>query len=755
MNKTNIRTTEGSNQREKQDKRMIPICVLQYLIENTNCNNRATVQDISNGLDDYGVSATRDTVQKTLTDLISRKDYLIDMGFPEIKYEEIRRKNKNYVEKENETKSADEKEEKWQTMLTNFYVCRADEGNAFVSNGLNLSETEVALILNLLAPGRKDRDAFVEDLAEKLEKIGSTQKTLTNTGISALSKKQTLGAKYVSEVIKTINEAIHCKQQIKFVPRHYNQNLRLVHSNKIVIFDPYIVIGNNVIGVESGESDLKSYRIDKFHPYPERVEKGIKEGNPTDDEEVTDNELPTPVIKLKRNRFSNKSDYEIYTYLSRHPDLDESNTIRVIMDLKLDAIDVFADTFGTDFGRNDGIRLELPGEDPIPRGYCRASLWVSYSYILRWALMHADKCIILKPQALRDKIGGLSHTLAESTYLKHEEDYYRNAIIKAKEKGKLTLWENQFEERREHEKLTTIWELCLKSKLLTDISFVEKYTELRSVDISLPQVYDYSILGKLPNLQGVCLNAEEIQNLSFINMSKSIRYLCISAGDIKDVSALYKKSSLELIDLCESEIQKLDIEKIKKENPMLIIRKKSKGGYGAKGVNCEAAVDKRFDECLYPYNLIYSTHDIYHPIYNQLKQVDIPCDFYKTQSFSQMILELLQESDIITQDVVNLVFAKGYTMREAGKAIFRDVENKKQAIEIYAEYSNWIKALKEGKQAITQTDFIIDVLYNLGLKIRGHEVYKTIYEENSNKLLTGDVRKKMLKRHLDIVRGRY
>jgi hypothetical protein len=158
---------------------MIPICVLQYLIENTNCNNRATVQDISNGLGDYGVFANRDTVQKTLTDLISRKDDLIDMGFPEIKYEEIRRKNKNYVEKENETKSADEKEEKWQTMLTNFYVCRSDEGNAFVSNGLDLSETEVALILNLLAPGRKDRDTFVEDLAEKLEKIGSTQKTLT------------------------------------------------------------------------------------------------------------------------------------------------------------------------------------------------------------------------------------------------------------------------------------------------------------------------------------------------------------------------------------------------------------------------------------------------------------------------------------------------------------------------------------------------------------------------------------------------
>ena len=581
MKEINTRKTEEAKLRETQNKRMIPICVLQYLIENTNCNNRATVQDISNGLGDYGVFANRDTVQKTLTDLISRKDDLIDMGFPEIKYEEIRRKNKNYVEKENETKSADEKEEKWQTMLTNFYVCRSDEGNAFVSNGLDLSETEVALILNLLAPGRKDRDTFVEDLAEKLEKIGSTQKTLTNTGISASSKKQTLGAKYVSEVIKTINEAIYYKQQIKFVPRHYNQNLRLVHSNKIVIFDPYIVIGNNVIGVESGESDLKSYRIDKFHPYLERVEKGIKEGNPTDDEEVTDDELPTPVIKLKRNRFSNKSDYEIYTYLSRHPDLDESNPIRVIMDLKLDAIDMFADTFGTDFGRNDGIRLELPGEDPIPSGYCRASLWVSYSYILRWALMHADKCIIIKPQSLRNRLQQIARYMRVS-YIRTKEDkeFYamdtcvRGDFLLIGKQVNVNAWNKnsrRYDDMTESERIAVVKRIELAgicSYIPIDLSqFVN--TEKLSIR-GVWSIDNLSFVSKYKNLEHLNLKDTAVSNISAIFSCRKLTHIELCKNPINDYSVLYDLA--ELKELLIDDLSKVDVDRLKTIYPGIVIR---------------------------------------------------------------------------------------------------------------------------------------------------------------------------------------
>ena len=581
MKEINTRKTEEAKSRETQNKRMIPICVLQYLIENTNCNNRATVQDISNGLGDYGVFANRDTVQKTLTDLISRKDDLIDMGFPEIKYEEIRRKNKNYVENANEIKSADEKDDKWQTMLTNFYAYRSDEGNSFVSNGLNLSETEVALILNLLAPGRKDRDSFVEELADKLEKIGSAQKTLTNTGISAPSKKQTLGAKYVSEVIKTINEAIYYKQQIKFVPRHYNQNLRLVHSNKIVIFDPYIVIGNNVIGVESGESDLKSYRIDKFHPYPERVEKGIKEGNPTDDEEVTDDELPTPVIKLKRNRFSNKSDYEIYTYLSRHPDLDESNPIRVIMDLKLDAIDVFADTFGTDFGKNDGIRVEIPGEDPIPSGYCRASLWVSYSYILRWALMHADKCIIIKPQSLRNRLQQIARYMRVS-YIRTKEDkeFYAmdtcvrgNCLLIGKQVNVVSWNRNnrRYDDMTESERISAVRRIELAGICAYIPIELSQFINTEKLSIrSVWSIDNLSFVSKYKNLEYLNLKDTAVSNISAISSCRRLAHVEFCKNPIDDYSVLYDLA--ELKELLIDDLSKVDVDRLKTIYPGIVIR---------------------------------------------------------------------------------------------------------------------------------------------------------------------------------------
>ena len=132
--------------------------------------------------------------------------------------------------------------------------------------------------------------------------------------------------------------------------------------------------------------------------------------------------------------------------------------------------------------------------------------------------MHADKCIILKPQSLRDKIGGLSHTLAESIYLKHEEDYYRNAIIKAKESGKLKLLVPGFETRKEHEELTEISWLHISSNKITNISFIEKYQKLRLAWLTSHFVDNYEVCGKLPCLQSLYICSKKIKNLKFLNV---------------------------------------------------------------------------------------------------------------------------------------------------------------------------------------------------------------------------------------------
>ena len=81
---------------------------------------------------------------------------------------------------------------------------------------------------------------------------------------------------------------------------------------------------------------------------------------------------------------------ELLDYLAQNPGLDGGKIIRVEMHLRLDAVDEFVDSFGTDFGSNDGIRTQLIGER-LPRGYCRASLCASSDYVLKSFVILPDK----------------------------------------------------------------------------------------------------------------------------------------------------------------------------------------------------------------------------------------------------------------------------------------------------------------------------------------------------------------------------
>ena len=80
--------------------------------------------------------------------------------------------------------------------------------------------------------------------------------------------------------------------------------------------------------------------------------------------------LTLAVISLPTSRKSAKSSKELIDYLAQNPGLDGGKIIRVEMDLRLDAVDEFVDSFGTDFGSNDGIRTQLIGER-LPQGIAR------------------------------------------------------------------------------------------------------------------------------------------------------------------------------------------------------------------------------------------------------------------------------------------------------------------------------------------------------------------------------------------------
>lgn len=596
MKKTNTRSTEGPNPREKQDKRMIPICVLQYLIENTDCNNRATVQNISNGLGDYGVFANRDTVQKTLTDLLSCKDDLVDMGFPEIKYEEIRRKNKNYIEQK-KTKSADDNEEKWQIMKTNFYVDKADD-NEFVADLPRLSESELTLLLSFLESSRKDNDSFAEDLAHTLEELSVKRNPSDKVSIRTVKSKKDakiglLGTEYVSEAIKTINDAIYHDQQIEFIPRKFTVDLVLVEEN-IVKFDPYYVTGNTVVGVIDGREELISFRIDKMalrenaeYKRLKQIYEASKTSKDATERERAYNEYQNAVkrrfvsvISLPTSRKSAKSSKELLDYLAQNPGLDGGKIIRVEMDLRLDAVDEFVDSFGTDFGSNDGIRTQLIGER-LPQGYCRASLCASSDYVLKWALMHADKCVIVKPQSLRNRLQQIARYMRVS-YIKTKEDkefYAMDTCIRGNflligKQVNVNAWNKntrRYDDMTESERVSAVKRIELAgifSYIPIDLSqFVN--TE----KLSIRSVWSIDNLNFAVNFAELeCLNLKDtaVSNISALANCKKLKHVELCKNPIDDYSVLYTLVNLK--ELLIDDLSKLDIDKLRKICPGILIR---------------------------------------------------------------------------------------------------------------------------------------------------------------------------------------
>ena len=106
--------------------------------------------------------------------------------------------------------------------------------------------------------------------------------------------------------------------------------------------------------------------------------------------------------------------------------------------------------------------------------------------------------------------------------------------------------------------------LCYTHEI-SDISFLEKLTNLRHLDLGANKISDISILKKLTKLQNLYLNNNYISDISFLENLTGLQYLNLYDNQVSDISYLKNLTELRYLKLNSNKISDISyLENLKK-----------------------------------------------------------------------------------------------------------------------------------------------------------------------------------------------
>ncbi len=104
------------------------------------------------------------------------------------------------------------------------------------------------------------------------------------------------------------------------------------------------------------------------------------------------------------------------------------------------------------------------------------------------------------------------------------------------------------------EKLTQLQTLDLRNNQIIDIQFLQKLPQLQSLDLSYNQINDYRSLEKLTQLRILDLRNNQIINIQFLEKLTQLRTLDLRNNQIIDIQFLKKLPQLQTLDLKNNQI---------------------------------------------------------------------------------------------------------------------------------------------------------------------------------------------------------
>ena len=105
--------------------------------------------------------------------------------------------------------------------------------------------------------------------------------------------------------------------------------------------------------------------------------------------------------------------------------------------------------------------------------------------------------------------------------------------------------------------LETVTTLELNKKQITDVSGIEKFTNLKTLDLEYNNISDITPLSSLTKLTDLRLHSNNISNISPLQTLTNITYLSLGINKIRDITPLSALTKLKTLGLGENEISNI------------------------------------------------------------------------------------------------------------------------------------------------------------------------------------------------------
>ena len=195
--------------------------------------------------------------------------------------------------------------------------------------------------------------------------------------------------------------------------------------------------------------------------------------------------------------------------------------------------------------------------------------------------MHADKCIIIKPQSLRNRLQQIARYMRVS-YIRTEEDkaFYamdtcvRGDFLLIGKEVNINAWDKnnkRYDDMTESERVCTVKRIELagiSSVLPIDLS---QFVNTKTLSIRHARsVNNIDFVVKFSELEYLNLYATSVANISSLGDCKKIKYVKLCKNPIDDYSVLYTLTNLK--ELLIDDLSKIDVNRLKTIYPGIVIR---------------------------------------------------------------------------------------------------------------------------------------------------------------------------------------
>lgn len=442
------------------------------------------------------------------------------------------------------------------------------------------------------------------------------------------------------ESVGQMRRAIDRGSKVSLRECEVNERLEAVPYGTAALFEPYKLISSAgydyVIGVLSGERELRHYRLDRISF---QAVKG----------EHIDTFLRDNTLRA-----------ELESYLKDSAIEGQRRKTSALFAIDPHRIGELADSFGAE----NMHRADLPEEYGDSIGM---KVYGTEGSVTEFALKNAEICELVSPQRLRVELKRKTDAISR-VYHSGGEDCYDESLKRAERSGGLRAIDVDLTARKEHTALRNVKTARFRNNRLSDFSFLAEYKQLHTLSVSDNPVSDFSAIKELPHLSNLHISNTNLDSLDFLRGNTSVRALSLGNNPIEDLSALYELYDLDYLCVDSETYGRLDIDRLMKRSPSLTVKSHCCFLHRARYSGYD--IDTRMSEEPFPLNFLYHSFDPWGSIKARLsaRERESLCSellaIGSGEGFVNRALDSLKPSE---GEVMRMLYLEGKSVRQTAR----------------------------------------------------------------------------------------